>query len=74
MWNGVVEDVVVVGITLKSQEHLVAPADVVTRCGVEDNGDERPDVLETLRLSVDVAMTATANSEGGGGTGAAGVG
>ena len=52
--SGVGDDVVIEGVALNSEEHLVAPAGVVSGHGVEDDGDECLDVQDTRYMSVEV--------------------
>lgn len=43
---------VVEGIVLDHEEHLVTLAGVLYGRRIKDNGDKQPDVLDTVRLSV----------------------
>jgi hypothetical protein len=47
------EDVVVEGLALEREEHLIALAGVVGGRRVKDNNDKRTTVLDTGRLSVE---------------------
>jgi hypothetical protein len=53
--NKVGNDVAVDDVAVKGEVHLVALAGVVRGHMVEDDEDERPDVLDTCRLSVEVS-------------------
>ena len=50
MGNGISGDMVVESVALQGEEHLVAPAGVVSGHGIEDGEDEQPDILDTRRL------------------------
>lgn len=59
---------VIEGVALESEEHLVTPAGVVGGHRIKDDEDKRPNVLDTSRLSVEGVDDTTSNPEGDGGT------
>lgn len=50
----VLKDMVLKGVLAGSEEELIAPAIVLARIGVEDNGDQVPDVLQGHGLGMEV--------------------
>jgi hypothetical protein len=66
-----VEDVVVEGVAAKSEDHQIPPPSVRGRLGVENDRDEKPDVLDTAGLVVELrdegVSRVMTESRGGGG-------